>query len=379
MKIVIAPDSYKESLTSLEVATAIETGFKEVFPEAEYKKIPIADGGEGTTEALVVATDGIFIDVGVTGPLGKKVDAFYGICGDGQTAVIEMASASGLDLVPQEERNPLLTTSYGTGEMIRMALDAGYRKFIIGIGGSATNDAGSGMLQALGVRLLDENDKEIGFGGGALAKLARIDVAGLDHRLRNTHIEVACDVNNPLIGKTGASIIFGPQKGATPEMMEDLDRYLSNFAEVVKRDLGKDISGTPGAGAAGGMGAALMAFLNAEFRPGVSIVIEYAGLEKLIQDACLVITGEGRIDGQSIFGKAPVGIAEVAKRYHVPVFAFAGSLGPGSEKVFQKGISAVFSVVGAPCSLQDALANATENIRSTSRNVAAVLRAARQL
>lgn len=378
MKIVIAPDSYKESLSSLEVANAIEAGFKEIFPEAEYKKIPIADGGEGTTEALVVATSGCIIDVEVTGPLGKKVRAFYGICGDKQTAVIEMAAASGLGLVPQEKRNPLLTTSYGTGELIRSALDAGYRKFIIGIGGSATNDAGAGMLQALGVRLLTEDDNEIGFGGAALAKLARIDVTGLDPRLHDACIEVACDVNNPLLGKTGASAVFGPQKGATLEMIEELDRNLANFAEVAKRDLGKDISSRPGAGAAGGMGAALMAFLHAEIRPGVSIIIEHIGFEELMQDTDLVITGEGRIDGQSVFGKAPVGIAEVANRYNVPVVAFAGSLGPGAEKVFQKGISAAFSVVCGPCSLQDALANATANIHSTSRNVAAVLRAAKQ-
>lgn len=378
MKIIIAPDSFKESLSSLEVAAAIEAGFKDIFPRAEYIKLPIADGGEGTTEALVAATGGRIVNTDVTGPLGERIAAFYGVCGDGQTAVIEMAAASGLDLVPREQRNPLLTTSFGTGELIRSALDSGYRKFIIGIGGSATNDAGAGMLQALGVRLLDRNDNEIGFGGAALARLARIDVNGLDPRLHDSRIEVACDVNNPLTGKKGASAVFGPQKGATPEMVENLDRYLANFAAMVKRDLGEDICEKPGAGAAGGMGAALMAFLQAELRPGVSIVVEHIGLERLVQDADLVITGEGRIDAQSAFGKAPVGIAEVASRHNVPVIAFAGSLGSGTEDVFQKGISAVFSVVRGPCSLQEALAGAAGNIRAASRNVAAVIRVANQ-
>ncbi len=378
MKIIIAPDSFKESLSSLEVAKAIEAGFKEIFPRAEYVKLPFADGGEGTTEALVVATGGRTVNVVVTGPLGENAAAFYGVCGDGRTAVVEMAAASGLHLVPRDQRNPLRTTSYGTGELIRAALDAGYRKFIIGIGGSATNDAGAGMLQALGVRLFDAHDQEIGFGGGALAPLARIDVAGLDPRLKESVFEVACDVNNPLTGKSGASVVFGPQKGATPEMVELLDRYLGNFASLVKRDVGEDVAETPGAGAAGGMGAALMAFLQAELRPGVSIVVEHVGLERLVKDADLVITGEGRIDAQSVFGKAPVGIAEVASRHHVPVIAFAGSLGAGVEDVFHKGISAVFSVVGGPCTLEDAMSEAAANIRLTARNVAAVIRLSKQ-
>ena len=374
MKIIIAPDSFKESLSSLEVALAIEEGFKSIFPNADYLKLPIADGGEGTVEALVTATKGRTVTAEVTGPLGEKVAAFYGVCGDGQTAIIEMAAASGLDLVPIEQRNPLVTTSFGTGELIRLALDAGYRQFIVGIGGSATNDAGAGMLQALGVRLLDQNGKEVGFGGGSLARLAKIDASRLDPRLKDAHIEVACDVNNPLTGSSGASVIFGPQKGATPEMVQELDDCLVHFATLVKRDLGTDIADQPGAGAAGGMGASLMAFLSAELRPGVSIVIEHTGLEKLLRDADLMITGEGCIDVQSVFGKAPVGIAQVAARCGVPVIALAGSLGVGAENVKQSGIAALFSVVKGPCSLDAALANAADNVRSTAKNVAAVIR-----
>jgi len=373
MKVIIAPDSFKESLSSLEVAAEIEAGFRDVFPQADYVKLPIADGGEGTVEALVAATGGQVMDAEVVGPLGEKVNAFYGVCGDERTVVIEMAAASGLALVLPELRNPLMTTSYGTGELIRMSLDAGYLDFVIGIGGSATNDGGVGMLQALGVRFLDRDGKEIGYGGGSLAGLARIDVSGLDARLVDAQIEVACDVNNPLTGPTGASAVFGPQKGATPEMVAELDRCLAHYAELIRRDIGKDVETEPGAGAAGGMGAALLAFLPAQLRPGVQIVIGHIGLEELVTGADLVITGEGCIDAQSVFGKAPVGIAEVARKHAVPVIAIAGSLGQGAEDVGQCGISALFSVVPGPSSLEQALAAAADNVRMTARNVAAVI------
>lgn len=378
MKIIIAPDSFKESLTSLEVATAVESGFKEVYPKADFRKLSIADGGEGTVEALIAATNGKIITTNVVGPLGNKIKSFYGVCGDNKTAVIEMAASSGLDLIAQEKRNPLITTSFGTGELILKALDAGYRKFVIGIGGSATNDAGAGMLQALGVKLLDDKGQDIEYGGQSLAKLAKIDINGLDSRIKDSCIEVACDVNNPLTGLLGASAVFGPQKGATPEMVKTLDGCLSYFAYIVKSDLDKEIDKQPGSGAAGGMGASLLGFLDAKLRSGVDIIIEYTNFKNLVQDADLVITGEGRIDSQSIYGKAPIGIAKVAKEYGVPVIAIAGSLGSDAHVVKDYGIDAVFSVVNTPCTLDDALKNAAKNVQITAKNIASVMNLSKQ-
>jgi glycerate kinase len=374
MKIVIAPDSFKESLTSIAAADQIEAGFRAVLPFASYLKVPVADGGEGTVEAMVNATRGRMVDASVTGPLGDRIPSSYGVLGDGRTAVIEMAAASGLALVPVDRRNPLLTTSYGTGELIRHALDAGLRNFIVGIGGSATNDAGAGMLQALGVRFLDRQGREIAFGGGALADLEQIDCAGFDPRLQECQTLVACDVDNPLTGPKGASAVFGPQKGADPATVALLDANLNRFAERVARSLGKQVASLPGAGAAGGMGAALQAFLNAELQPGSQIVIKAVGLEEAVIGADLVITGEGRIDGQSVHGKAPVGVARIAARHGVPVIGIAGSLGPGAETVTAHGITALFSMVNGPCSLQEALAGAAENLFNVSKNVAALVK-----
>jgi glycerate kinase len=374
MKIIIAPDSFKESLSSLEVARQIQAGFKEVFPDAEVLKLPVADGGEGTVEALVAATGGEIRKVSVSGPLGAPVEAFYGVCGDGRTAVIEMAAASGLALLPPDRRNPLLTSSFGTGQLIRQVLDDGLRHLIIGIGGSATNDAGAGMLQALGVRLLDGQGKDLPAGGGALGRLKKIDISGLDSCIRDCKIEVACDVDNPLTGQRGASAVFGPQKGATPAMVAVLDANLANFARRVELDLGRSIEAVPGAGAAGGMGGALLAFLEARLRPGVEIVLDAIDLKNLLRGADLVITGEGRIDGQSVYGKTPVGVGRIARQQGVPVIALAGSLGPGAEDVLDCGIQALFSVVGGPCSLQEALATAAQNVRRSARHLAAVLR-----
>ena len=377
MKIVIAPDSFKESLSALEVAEQIEAGFRAIYPDACYVKLPIADGGEGTVEAMVAATGGRRIVARVTGPLGTPVEASYGVTGDGTTAIIEMAAASGLALVAPEARDPMTTTTFGTGELIRHALDGGLRHFIIGIGGSATNDGGVGMAQALGVRFLQQDGRrEIGYGGGALEALARIDMAGLDPRLRDSQVLVACDVDNPLTGPRGASAVFGPQKGATAEMVATLDRNLGHFAQLVKRDLGRDIVAVPGAGAAGGMGAALMAFLQAELRPGVEIVIEAIGLAEAMAGADLVVTGEGRIDGQTIYGKAPVGVARLAKRFGLPVIGFAGSLTFDAEVVHEYGLDAIFSVVNRPCSLADAFREAGQNLRITARNVAATIKLA---
>ena len=376
MKIVIAPDSYKESLSALQVAEEIEAGFREVLPDAEYLKLPMADGGEGTVAAMVASTGGSLLESDVTGPLGEAVKACYGLTGDGKTAIIEMASASGLALVAANLRNPLETTTFGTGELIRAALDAGARHLVIGIGGSATNDGGTGMLQALGVKLLDHDGRQIGFGGGSLAHLDRIDISGMDQRLKECTIEAACDVNNPLTGPKGASRIFGPQKGATAEMVAQLDANLSRYAGLINRDLSVQVDSVPGAGAAGGMGAALMAFFGAKLRPGIEIVVETVGLEAIIKDADLVITGEGRIDSQSIHGKTPIGVAAVAKRYGKPVIGIAGSLSYDVDVVHEYGIDAVFSVLSQVGTLEEAFTNAAANLRAASRNIAAALKLA---
>ncbi|WP_054178194.1 glycerate 2-kinase [Trabulsiella odontotermitis] len=374
MKIVIAPDSYKESLSATEVAQAIEKGFREIFPDAQYVKVPVADGGEGTVEAMIAATQGTAMTAHVTGPLGEPVEAMWGISGDGHTAFIEMAAASGLALVPPAQRNPLLTTSRGTGELILQALDHGAQNIIIGIGGSATNDGGAGMMQALGASLCDANGTAIGFGGGCLMSLNAIDLSQLDARLKTCSIRVACDVTNPLIGDRGASRIFGPQKGASEAMIAELDRNLEHYAEVIKKSLRIDVKEVPGAGAAGGMGAALMAFLGAELRSGIEIVTQALNLEEHIHDCSLVITGEGRLDSQSIHGKVPVGVASVAKKYHKPVIGIAGSLTHDVGVVHQHGIDAVFSVLTSISTLEEAFRGAFDNIYRASRNIAATLR-----
>ncbi|WP_318444178.1 glycerate kinase [Photobacterium leiognathi] len=377
MKIIIAPDSYKECLTAMEVATAIENGFRQVIPNAEYIKLPMADGGEGTVQSLVDASNGTIIEHSVTGPLGEQVNGFFGLMGDGKTAIIEMAAASGLHLVSPELRNPMLTTSFGTGELILAALDKGVEHIIVGIGGSATNDGGIGMAQALGVRFLDENNKQISYSGGALDRLHRIDISNIDPRLVSVKLEVACDVDNPLCGEKGASQVFGPQKGATPEMVTQLDNNLAHYAEIIKRDLGKDVKDMAGAGAAGGMGAALLGLFNAQLRPGIEIVMDAVNLADVLQDADLVITGEGRIDSQTIHGKTPIGVARAAKRFNKPVIGIAGSLSYDCNVVHEHGIDAVFSVVPRSVSLAEALAEAAINVELTARNVAAIYALAR--
>ena len=379
MKIVIAPDSYKESLSAQQVATQIELGFREIFPDAHYVKLPVADGGEGTVEAMVAATNGKIIRLDVTGPLGEPVNAFYGLSGDESCAYIEMAAASGLELVPAAKRDPLVTTSWGTGELIRSALDKGVKHFIIGIGGSATNDGGSGMVQALGAQLLDKHGRQIGYGGGELPELVSIDMSQFDPRIAQCRFEVACDVTNPLLGKEGASAIFGPQKGATAERVEQLDRALAHYAEVIHRELDIDVLTIAGGGAAGGMGVALHAFCQAELRRGIEIVTEALGLDELVRDASLVITGEGRIDSQTIHGKVPIGVAKVAKRYNKPVIGIAGSLTRDVGVVHQHGLDAVFSVIYTICTLEEALDNAAENVRLSARNIAATLAIGQQL
>lgn len=372
MKIVIAPDSFKESLSAMQVAEAIEQGFSEIFPQAEYIKLPMADGGEGTVESMVAATGGERVHVNVTGPLGQPVNGFFGWMGDGETAVIEMAAASGLHLVAPEQRNPLITTSFGTGELILAALNHGARKIILGIGGSATNDGGAGMMQALGAHFHDVDGKELHVGGAALAQLASVDLSQLDARLAQTDILVACDVDNPLCGAKGASAVFGPQKGATPERVKQLDAALQHYGEKIEQATGKSVLNVAGAGAAGGMGAALFGLLNARLQPGIEIVTEALKLADAVQGADLVITGEGRIDSQTIHGKTPVGVARVAKRYNIPVIAIAGGMTPDYSVVHQHGLDAVFSVLNRIQTLPEALEGARENVRVTARNVAAV-------
>jgi glycerate kinase len=373
VKIVIAPDSFKESLSALAVAAAIEAGMREIFPDADFLKLPVADGGEGTVQALIDATGGRRVAARVTGPLGAQVDAFYGLTGDGD-AVIEMAAASGLELVAPPARDPRTATSRGTGELILHALDRGSRRFVLGVGGSATNDGGAGMLQALGVRLLDNEGVEIGPGGAALARLARIDLAGLDPRIADSAFDIACDVSNPLTGLRGASAIFGPQKGATPAMVAQLDASLAHYADIVAAECGSDRRELAGAGAGGGIALAMVVFLQGRLRPGIEIVTEAVRLDDAVRGADLVVTGEGRIDGQTVNGKTPMGVARVAAIHGVPVVAIGGGLAPDAGAVHAHGIDAVFAAVSRPCTVAEALADAAQNLRTAARNVAAALR-----
>ena len=370
MKIVVAPDSFKGSVSALEAARAIEQGIRRVFPEAVIEKVPMADGGEGTVQSLVDATGGHIRTHRVLAPLGNEVDAKFGILADGETAVIEMASASGLTLVAPDERNPLRTTTYGTGQLIHAALEAGCRRLIIGIGGSATNDGGVGMAEALGVRSLDADGNQIPRGGGNLGQLRSIDITGLHPAIAETETVVACDVNNPLTGPDGASYVYGPQKGATPEMIETLDTCLAHFDKVLTETLGKSFNDTPGAGAAGGLGAGLMAFLNAELKLGVDIMIDAVKLEERIKGASLVFTGEGQLDFQTAFGKTPVGVAKVAKAHNIPVIAIAGGIAEGAEAVYEAGIDAMLGIVQEPMSLNDAIGDATRLIADTAEQAA---------
>lgn len=373
MKIVIAPDSFKESLTAKEVCIAIETGFKRVFPEATYCLIPVADGGEGTVQSLVDATQGEILNLQVTGPISEGVDAFYGLLGDGShTAVIEMAAASGLHHVPEHLRDPKLTSSYGTGELIKAALDHGATKIIIGLGGSATNDGGIGMLSALGVSFLDKDNQNIVANGAGLQHIKSINIDGLDARLSNCEILVACDVDNPLCGNHGASHVFGPQKGATPEDIQLLDDALKHYGDCIKQQFNIDVLNQAGAGAAGGMGAALIAFTNATLKPGIDLILEAVQLNHYMDKTDLVITGEGRIDSQTIYGKTPMGVAKIAKQFDIPVIGIAGSLGKDHQAVYGCGIDAVFAAVPGAITLQQAFAEAHDNVANVAENIAKI-------
>ncbi len=355
MRIVVSPDSYKGSLSALGVAEAMERGILRIFPSAEVCKLPIADGGEGTVEALVAATGGHIRTSQVTGPLGDPVMAQWGILGDGKTAVIEMAAASGLTLLARARLDPRLSTTFGTGQLIQAALDSGLRKIIIGLGGSATNDGGSGMARALGVRFLSGNGTDLPAGGAALIDLKQIQLEGLDPRLKECSITAACDVDNPLCGARGASAIFGPQKGANPETVRELDGALLNYANSARLATGRDVATTEGAGAAGGLGAGLLFFTPTRLSPGVEIVLEAVDFSSVVKGAAFVITGEGRTDYQTAFGKAPVGVAKVAKKYGVPVFCLSGGLGDGADDVLGHGIDACLSICDRPLSLEDCM------------------------
>lgn len=381
MKIVIAPDSFKESLSAMEVANEIERGFRQVLPNADYVKVPVADGGEGTVQSMVDATNGKIIELTVVGPLGEPVCAHYGILGaknlgssinNTKTAVIEMASASGLHHVPAAQRDPQITTSYGTGELICHALNAGIKHIIIGLGGSATNDAGAGMLQALGVHLLDKNGQSINAGGAGLEALHTIDISQLHPLLYSCQIEVACDVNNPLCGEKGASAVFGPQKGATQAMVERLDSALSHFADITSKTTLTEHRHTPGAGAAGGMGFAVLAYLNAELKPGIDIVMKTVDLTSALKGADLVITGEGRLDSQTLHGKTPMGVTREANKQGIPVIAIAGCVSDDANVLLDHGIDAIFSITPRAMALEHVLASAKHNLYTTSINIAAL-------
>ena len=375
MRIIIAPDSYKGSVSALGVAEAMERGVLRVFPDADIFKIPIADGGEGTVDALVMATGGQKVVQQVSGPLGEPVVAYWGVLGDGETAVIEMAAASGLPLVPKDKRDPRIASTYGTGQLIKAALDEGLRKIIIGIGGSATNDGGVGMAKALGARFLDSSGAELVPGGAALAQLAAIDLSSFDARLADTAIMVACDVDNPLCGCRGASAVYGPQKGATPGMVSELDAALAHYASIATEATGNDIASCAGAGAAGGLGAGLLFFTKAQLRPGVEIVLETTGFADLVSQSQLVITGEGRTDFQTAFGKAPVGVAKVAKRYGVPVVCLSGGLGDGADDVFGQGIDGIMSAIPQPMTLEDCMKQGESLIEIAAERLCRILQA----
>lgn len=369
MKIVIAPDSFKGSLTAMEVAQAIERGVRKADKEVETVLIPVADGGEGTLDSLVAATNGRKVKVMVMGPLLKPVQAEYGILGDEETCVIEMASASGLCLVQANELNPMCSTSFGTGELILKALNDGCRKFIIGIGGSATNDGGVGMLQALGMKLLDSKQQSIGFGGGELNKLVHINTEQFDSRIAECEFLIASDVQNPLVGINGASAVFGPQKGATPVMVEKLEENLSHWANMVEKKMNIRLHDSAGAGAAGGIGGAFQAFFPSQTKRGIDIVIEYTNLKEKLVGADCVFTGEGQIDFQTASGKTPMGVAQEAQRQGIPVFALAGSVGEGVDVLYGYGITSIHSIVNGPITLQAAMENGAQLLEQSAEQV----------
>ena len=375
MKVIIAPQTFKGGVTALAAARAIERGVLAAEPQADTVLLPVADGGDGTLDALVDSTDGQIFRTVVTGPLGQPHEAMWGVMGDGQTAVVEMARASGLALVPPRRRNPRITTTLGTGQIIKEALDRGFSNIIVCLGGSATNDGGAGMASALGAQFLDREGYPIPAGGAALARLARVDASHLHPGLTSTTIVGATDVTNSLCGPTGASEIYGPQKGASPEVVAELDAALLNFADVLRRDLGRDVANLPGAGAAGGLGAGLIAFAGAELRSGIDMVCDVLDFDSQLEGADLVITGEGRADQSTIYDKAPVGVARRALQHGVPTVLLAGSLGPGHEELYQHGIAGLVCIADRPMSFAQSLKRTEELLEAAAQRTLRLLRA----
>lgn len=374
MKFVIAPDSFKGSISAKNICTSIKRGIQLVYPSADIVEVPLADGGEGTMDIMVWSSNGYKKEVTVKDPLGKEIQASYGVLGDGNTVVIELAEASGLTLIPQDKLNPLITSSYGTGQLIKQALNDGYRNFIIGVGGSATNDGGMGMLKSLGVKFYDENGSELTEGGGSLSKLVEIDDSNIHPDIKKSTFTIASDVNNKLCGPLGASIVFGPQKGATSEIARKLDNKLNNFAEVVLKEKGIDMRLFKGGGAAGGVGAALQAFLKAEMRSGIDVVMDYLDFNSIIEDADLVIVGEGKIDSQTASGKVISGITKNAKIFDVPVIALCGTLDLENSQLDSLGLLSAFSIVPGPCTLKESFENAPQWITKQTEAILRVVK-----
>ncbi|EEJ72380.1 glycerate kinase [Lactobacillus ultunensis] len=374
MKFVLAPDSFKESMTAKEVCQAMEKGIRKVLPDAEIISVPMADGGEGTTDSLIDATSGHKVTVTVTGPLGKPVQAYYGILGDQQTAIIEMAQASGLSYVAKKDRIPgtiKKTSTFGTGELINDALKHNVKRIIIGLGGSSTNDGGSGMAQAIGVKFFDKNNQEITekLGGGNLNKIANIDLSHINPQIKDTEFLLASDVTNPLTGKNGASAVFGPQKGADEKTVQELDESLCHYAQIIQKTIDRDIAHIPGSGAAGGLGAGLLAFTNAQIHPGVKLIAHETKLEEKIKDADYVFTGEGGTDFQTKFGKTPFGVAQIAQKYDIPVISLAGYLGKGIDQLYDAGFTAIFGILAKAENITQALADGPQNVTRTTENI----------
>ncbi|MBS4914034.1 MAG: glycerate kinase [Veillonella sp.] len=374
-KVVLAIDSFKGSASSVDIAAAVQTGISTVVPNVEFTTIPIADGGEGTVDAIVTARDGVYHTSKVSGPLGDEVDAKYGMI-DGDIAILEMSAASGITLVPKEKLNPLKASTYGTGQLVLDAIDKGAREIYMGIGGSATNDGGMGLACAWGVKFLDKDGKELPPAAESLGQLDKIDVSQMDPRIGKVKFTILCDVNNPLCGPNGASYIFGGQKGADEDMKAQLDSYLHHYADCLLRDLGVDVLDVPGAGAAGGLGAGMMAFAKAHKKSGIDAVMELIRMEENIKGASLVITGEGRMDNQTAFGKAPIGVALAAQKYEIPVIAVVGGVALGTETVYEKGISLVLDIVNEPMQLDYAMKEVIPLAQGAGRSIGRIMKLA---